>query len=482
MNIAVVGGGTACLLLLEMIEKKAFPELQPKVVAVADIRDDAPGLLKAKEHGIFVTRDYNDLFDRDDIEFIIELTGNQMVFSHILSKKKQTVRAIDHRTSKLFFHYSMSRGVPSIPDKTKYEFEKTRTMYEVAINDLIQDDVMIIGLYYGILDINDSMLRKLGFSRDEVIGRQCHMITHHRKSPCGGEEHPCPLTETLNTKKPFSVTHTHYDKDNKELYYSISCYPILDNGEVIGAVEVSKDITKEVNFQKMLMQRQKLVSLGQLAAGVAHEINNPLTTILTTAMLMQEDMDPDDPRYQEFQTITNETLRCRKIVTSLLNFARQTHPTLKEHDINDIVQESIRLTRKQAAFKDVALEGELSENIPRIRVDKDQIQQSLINLALNAVEATDSGGKVTFTTGFISKDKMVEIAVSDTGKGIPEEDLDHIFEPFFSSKESGTGLGLAITHGIIQQHRGTIDVKSRPGQGTTFTIRLPITKGDKDAP
>ena len=111
----------------------------------------------------------------------------------------------------------------------------------------------------------------------------------------------------------------------------------------------------------------------------------------------------------------------------------------------------------------------------------DQIQQSLINLALNAIEATDPGGKVTFAITFISKDKMVEIAISDTGKGIPEEDLDHIFDPFFTSKESGTGLGLAITHGIIQQHGGTIEVKSKLGHGTTFTIRLPINKGDENA-
>ncbi len=480
MKIAVVGGGAGCRLLLQMIERNAFRELNPRVVAVADKRDDAPGLVMAKEEGIFITRDYNDLFDRDDIDLIIELTGNHMIFTDILSKKKKTVRAIDHRTAKLFFESSISR-FPTIQDKTKFEPERTRTMYDVAINDLIQEDVMVIGSHYRILDINDSMLQKFGLRRNDVIGRRCHKITHHQNFPCRGEEHPCPLVETLRTKKPSTATHVHRDKDNKELYYSISCYPLFDNGEAIGAVEISKDITKEINLQKMMMQQQKLASVGQLAAGVAHEINNPLTTILTTTMLIQEEMDPADPNYQELQTITNETLRCRRIVTSLLDFARQTKPTMKEQNINSIVRESIALTKKQGAFKDVTLEESLPASIPTINLDKDQIQQSLINLALNAIEATDPGGKVTFAISFISKDKMLEIAISDTGKGIPEEDLDHIFDPFFTSKESGTGLGLAITHGIIQQHGGTIEVKSKLGHGTTFTIRLPINKGDENA-
>lgn len=481
MKIAVVGGGAQCRILLEMIEKHAFRELHPQVVAVADIRDDAPGFVKARKDGIFVTRDYNDFFDRDDIDLIIELTGNYMIFTDILSRKKETVRAIDHRTAKLFFESSISR-FPTIQHKTKFELKETRTMYEVFLNDLIQEDVMVIGLYYRILDVNDSLLKKLGLRRDEVVGRRCHKITHHQNFPCEGNEHPCPLIETLNTKKPSRTTHIHRDKNNKELYCSISCYPVFDNEEIIGAIEISKDITKEINLQKAMMQQQKLASIGHLAAGVAHEINNPLTTILTTTMLIQEEMDTADPNYQELQTISDEALRCRKIVTSLLDFARQARPAKKESKINDIVRESIALTNKQAAFKDVAIKHELSGNIPLIEVDKDQIQQSLINLALNAIEATDSGGKIILTTRFISKDKIVEIVISDTGKGIPEEDLDHIFDPFFTSREGGTGLGLAITHGIIQQHGGTIEVKTKPGKGTTFTIRLPIDHGEKDAP
>jgi signal transduction histidine kinase len=264
------------------------------------------------------------------------------------------------------------------------------------------------------------------------------------------------------------------DKDGKEIFYSISCYPIYEKEELVAVVEISKDITKDINIQKTMMQQEKLAYIGRLAAGVAHEINNPMTTILTTAMLIQEDLDQEDDIYQELQTISDETLRCRKIVSSLLDFARQSKPVMRAHDINHIVGESMALTRKQAAFEDVTISSTLSEALPMIHIDRDQIQQALINLALNAIESIENGGEVKFITRFSSKDNHVEILVSDTGKGISESDLNRVFEPFFTTKESGTGLGMAITYGLIHQHGGTIDVESEMDKGTTFTIRLPV--------
>jgi signal transduction histidine kinase len=244
-------------------------------------------------------------------------------------------------------------------------------------------------------------------------------------------------------------------------------------------IEMARDITEDI-FQKVLMQQDKMASIGRLAAGVAHEINNPLTTILTSAMLMQEDTDPDDPRYQELQTISTEALRCRKIVGSLLDFARQTRPTMKLTDINKVIRGCVVLTRKQAAFNDVTVEENLAEDLPEINMDKAQIEQALINLTLNAIETTGPGGKITINSRFASKADAVEITVSDTGKGISEEDVDRIFEPFYTTSESGTGLGLAITHGIIEQHGGTIEVESKMGEGTSFIIRLPLDSGDNN--
>jgi signal transduction histidine kinase len=250
---------------------------------------------------------------------------------------------------------------------------------------------------------------------------------------------------------------------------------------VIGAVEFSRDITKDINTQRAMIHQEKLVSIGRLSAGVAHEINNPLTTILTTAMLLQEDLKPDDPQYEELDTIAKEAMRCRKIVTSLLDFARQTKPLKKECDINNLIRESAALTQKQAAFKDVIFTHQLADNIPPIFLDKGQIQQSLINLILNAIEATAPGGSIMITSQFENGKKNIEIQVIDTGHGISREDLSKVFDPFFTTKNEGTGLGLAITHGIIEQHHGAIEVASKKGQGTTFKIKLPIKPGDENA-
>jgi two-component system NtrC family sensor kinase len=479
VNIAVIGDGTRCRELLERFEKHSFQELDPSIVAVVDRgEDNRSAAVKAEELGIFVTRDVKEVLKMRDIDLIIDLTHDKEVSEMIMEGKREKVRVLDDGGAELLWEFIL---LDRLLEKARGELATTRTLYEATINAFFHEDVMLIGHDYLILDINDAMLNKLGLTRAAVAGKHCYEISHGRDKPCDGKEHPCPLTECLSTGKASQATHIHRDKDDNKCYYSISCYPIFNNNEAQGAVEIAKDITRDILVQKRLVEQQKLASVGQLAAGVAHEINNPLTTILTTALLIQEDMEPGDSNYEELETIANETLRCRKIVTSLLDFARQRKPSKSHYDINLIIRESIALTRKQAAFKDVTIEADLSEELPLLDLDKDQIQQCFINLALNGIEATDGGGKIRFASRFHHEKGAVEIMVSDTGKGVPENALDRIFEPFFTTKEQGTGLGLAITHGIIQQHGGTIEVESKEGQGTTFRIYLPGRKGEENA-
>ena len=473
MNIAVIGGGKRCQILLELFAEHKFQQLDPKVVAVADSNENAPGIVKAREQGIYTTNDYYEFFDDDDIDLLIELTGDQDIYLDIISKKKKTMRSLDHTTSLLFWEIS---SVLSEQHTTEQILDKTRAMYSVMINELIQEDVMVIGPGFHIEDINNTMLEKLGIKKEEAIGKFCYEISHGRDKPCSGKNHPCPLVITLKTQRTCSKTHTHVDKDNKEVFCSVTSYPLVENGEMVSVIEISRDITKDINLQRLMMHQEKLASIGRLAAGVAHEINNPMTTILTSAMLAQEDMSPEDPNYEELQVIADETKRCSRIVKSLLDFARHSKPSIRENNINDIINDSITLTRKQAKFNDVTMEANLSEGLPLVHVDKDQIEQAVINLSQNAIEATEPGGKVTFTSQLGSKLGTVEIVVSDTGKGIPKEDVRKIFEPFFTTKESGTGLGMSITLGHIHQHGGIINVESKPGRGTTFIVRLPIKK------
>jgi len=475
MNIAIVGGGKRSLRLMEIIEHHSFQEIHPEIIAVADVNMRSPAIVKAMAQGLFVTDDYHDFLGVDNVDLIIELTGNEDVYNDIIEHKKKNVQAISSRTAQLFWEVSR---VSTLQKKTDQELYETRAMYQAALNDLIQEDVLVINMDYRIAEVNRALLENLGLKREDVIGHYCYEITHHQDVPCSGKHHPCPLMQTLDTKKPSQTTHVHLDRNKNPRHYSISTYPLFEDSDIIGAVEISRDITADINLQKAMMQQEKLASVGRLSAGVAHEINNPLTTILTTAMLIQEDLDPEDPNYGELEIVAHETLRCRKIVTSLLDFARQTQPNKKDNDLHEVIYQSVLLTRKQAAFNNIQVEYEPGDKIPRLMIDKGQIQQALINLVLNATESTGEGGRIVVATSFLEPSKMVEISISDNGPGIAPENLVRIFDPFFTTKESGTGLGLAITHGIIEQHDGSIDVKSRPGKGTCFTIRLPL-EGDQ---
>jgi two-component system NtrC family sensor kinase len=478
VNIAVIGSGAECRRFLEHFERRSFETLDPVIAAIVDTAEEASALTDAQDRGLFVTKDLHKVLQKKDIDLIVNLTDDKGISRKVLQEKGKKVVFLDDGAAKLLEELA---SVDGRLDRTRDELARMTTLYEAVINAFFHEDVMLIGRDYGILDINDTLLKKMGLTRASALGMHCYEISHDRDKPCDGREHPCPLMECLSNGRASQATHVHLDKEDNPHYYSISCYPIFSNHAVQGVIEISKDITKDILLQKKLVEQQKLASVGQLAAGVAHEINNPLTTILTTALLIQEDMAAEDANYHELETIANETLRCRKIVTSLLDFARQSKPAKIRQDINQVIRDSMALTRKQAAFKDVAFEAVLSEPLPFVDIDRDQIQQCLINLAINGIDATDPGGKIRFTSRLIPEKEVVEITVSDTGGGIPEKDLDRIFEPFFTSKESGTGLGLAITHGIIEQHDGSISVESKEGEGTTFRIHFPVGKGAQDA-
>lgn len=233
--------------------------------------------------------------------------------------------------------------------------------------------------------------------------------------------------------------------------------------------------TEEIKkIHSHLFRSEKLASIGKLAAGVAHEINNPLTGILTNSSLMLEDMPADDPRREDVEVIVKETTRCREIVKRLLDFARQSQPHKKLTNINTLIENIVLLVRNQATFRNVEIRRSLTPRIPSIMIDPDQIQQVFVNLVLNAAEAMIAGGKLTIESTISSGGDEIVVRFTDSGPGIPHEISEKIFDPFFTTKEHGTGLGLSISYGIVEQHGGSIEVNSVRGAGSTFTIHLPV--------
>jgi len=244
-----------------------------------------------------------------------------------------------------------------------------------------------------------------------------------------------------------------------------------------------RDRQQQVISETKLLQSEKQASVGRLAAGVAHEINNPLTGVLTfTHMLLKREDIADDIR-EDLETIAQATERVREIVRGLLDFSRQTAIEPVPTDINEVIRNSINLIANQALVKGVMLCFDPQENLPKRTLDSSQIQSVIINILLNAIDASDPGGHINVSTNLSistgqEKTRAIEITIADTGCGISEENLEKLFDPFFTTKEvgKGTGLGLAVSYGIIERHGGTIHVKSKQGQGTTFIIRLPLNE------
>jgi two-component system NtrC family sensor kinase len=228
-------------------------------------------------------------------------------------------------------------------------------------------------------------------------------------------------------------------------------------------------------MQAQLVRSEKLASLGELVAGIAHEINNPLTGILVFSSLILNDSRLDPALKSDLETIIQETERCAKIVKGLLDFARESVPQKTWTSLSDILDASLALVKNQAMFQNVTLIRDYSSDLPAILADPHQLEQVIINILLNAGHAMAAGGTLSIVTTSLTHKNCVVAQIADTGCGIPEENLSKIFDPFFTTKEtSGTGLGLAVSYGIINSHGGTIEVESLVGIGTTFTIKLPI--------
>ena len=234
--------------------------------------------------------------------------------------------------------------------------------------------------------------------------------------------------------------------------------------------------TRELNkLQAQLVRSEKLASLGELVAGIAHEINNPLTGILVFTSLLSNDAKLHPSLKSDLDTIIRETERCANIVRGLLDFSRESIPQKNRSSLNSIMDAALSLVKHQSLFQNIDIEKNYHPAIPEVMVDHNQVEQVFVNMLLNAGQSMPEGGNLRIASGVTEDGGYAFVTIADTGCGIPDEIMSRIFDPFFTTKENkGTGLGLSVSYGIINNHEGTIEVQSTLGEGTTFTIRLPI--------
>jgi two-component system, NtrC family, sensor kinase len=231
---------------------------------------------------------------------------------------------------------------------------------------------------------------------------------------------------------------------------------------------------QQSRFQHLATQVEKGSSLGRMAAGIAHEINNPLAGILLYSSSLSKKVPKGGPLEDGLKIIMKETQRCKKIIQGLLDFAREQEPQRFPENLNDIVNSAVGIVENEFHLRQVRIRKELAQDMAETLLDKNQIEQVFINLLLNALHAVDDGGRVTVQSALDAEQKKIRVEISDNGCGIAPEHMDKIFEPFFSTKASGTGLGLAVSYGIVRNHNGDIRVVSKPGSGARFIVEFPI--------
>jgi len=279
------------------------------------------------------------------------------------------------------------------------------------------------------------------------------------------------------------------DRHGQEIPISLSAFILYQDGREVASVGFFVDLRERKRMERrlqetqlQLLQSEKMAALGKLAAGVAHEINNPLSGILIYAHLLLEDLSPDDPQREDLQRIVDEASRCKETVKQLLEFARQTEHRTEEVDLNRVLKHGLALLRNQALFHNIQIVEDYDPELPQIQGNANQLSQAFMNIILNAADAMEGRGTLTVRSRYLPERRTVRVEFTDTGCGIPPELLSRIFEPFFTTKEvgKGTGLGLSTTYGIVQDHGGRIEVKSRVGSGTTFIIELPLQGAPPD--
>ena len=615
LHVAIVGGGKACYNLLKILDENRQTRLKMKILGVADVNLDAPGLCYAKELNLFTTGRIKDLFDLEGLDLIIELTGSARVKETIFKTKPSGVSIMDHVSARLLWDLVQIETEKMELEREHQRYAERAKKHTQLILDSLPYRVMVVNLDFTVDTVNQTFLKEFDFTRDDILGRHCYEARYGLDKPCKEAGNICYLEDHLGEiqERGFLSTFKEYVDENGETRFDvITLAPIFDEqGKVVQLLEASRDVSERLmleremqksniffqnviqstvdgivvvdtkgnvlifnegmenltgytsteimedghlssfynidvakeNMKKMrssqhgpidklnptsmsittkqgeevpvtlsasiitidekeigsvgvftdmrevlkmrknledahlqLVQSEKIASVGRMAAGVAHEINNPLAGALIYAELLKEELQ-NDPKYQnDIQEVINQTLRCKKIVAELLEFSRQSIGQTSSFSLEYLINQCLNLLINQILFQDIRVKTEIEPDIPEMVGDMGQLQQVFTNLFINAAHAMEEKGMLKVVANYQPDDSRFVIKVSDTGPGIPAESRDKIFDIFFTTKPvgKGTGLGLSITQNIIQLHGGTIAFDCPPGGGTTFTIELPL--------
>ena len=343
-----------------------------------------------------------------------------------------------------------------------------------ALFDGITDGLYIVNRRWQVVTANQGRARQAAAAPAELAGRSCFRALYGRDKPCAG----CQVKQTLESGAGTHWVERQRSPDGLNSEWELYTYPIFtQTGSVSQTIVLRREVTERRRLEASLAQAERLAAVGQLAAGVAHEINNPLTAIIANAQFLKEDLPPAGEAFQSADLIARAGERTSRVVRRLLDFARQEEARLEAVDINASLQESLVLLDHQLNAAGIGVETRLAPDLPAIQANADQIQNAWLNLLVNARDALENQpGRRLVRILTRRQGDRIAIVINDNGPGIPAEEIPHLFHPFFTTKSpgQGTGLGLSTSYRTVEQLGGQIEISSEPGQGTSVIVRLPI--------
>ncbi|MFW5975210.1 MAG: c-type heme family protein [Desulfosalsimonas sp.] len=345
-----------------------------------------------------------------------------------------------------------------------------------TVFDGITDQLMLLDRDYRIRMVNRAYLNRYGVEYEDVEGSPCYEVHPGLEQVCPD----CALSRVMDQ----ASAHSEEIKCPTGELFLVHFYPVIDeNGEVESVIRYAREISEQKKVEQKIQQAEKLVAMGELASGIAHEINNPLGVILCYVDLLKRQLADFPQGLNDLGVIERQAVNCRDIVTDLLQFSRGRDSEKAPAQLNEIIREVARMFKHKLEKNKIHLELELDSGLPEISVDADKIKQVLVNLLINSLHAVSKNGKIHISSGHQKKEERIWISIWDSGQGVDESIRSRIFDPFFSTKQTGkgTGLGLSVSYGIARNHGGEITVQSEKGAWTRFNIFLPtIRRSDKN--
>lgn len=340
-----------------------------------------------------------------------------------------------------------------------------RTIFEE-----VEEDIILLDTNGIIVDTNKNVYQRKSKSRDDIVGLHCWEVEGSRFC-CDGHEQICPFKNTLRTGKKSEQVHSYVDDNGRMRYFRVYTYPMFDSFRNLSHImEIRRDITNRTNMEIRLQQSEKMAAIGELATYIAHEIRNPLFAIGGFANSLLRAPSLDETAREKVTIILQESKRLDTILKSILNFARPTDSRQSIVDINKVAAETMEVMRIGCQNRGIETVLAFDDRIAKVKGDGEMLKQCLINMIKNAMEAMPKGGTLTMRTSMTRT--HVRLEVIDTGRGIPRELRDKVFNPFFSTKEQGAGLGLPMTKKIIEEMGGKVELHSREGKGTRIVLDL----------